>query len=442
MAERLSRRQVVVAGGGLVSAAVAGCTSDNEGNEIQDSDGDGVIDSEDYAPQDPDVQEKSDLQTTGGPTRGTATTTTASATTTTTTVRDTDDSDSETTSDSAGNTAMLSGEIPDDRTAIKRFDSEQVVVEVRDYPAIEASPARLVAFTYRYPRGEVVAYGRSETFTPPGEGESTEIAVELDEGSVPVDTRVHHLVVAIPDKEIAEVSSEEMTSLAESGAFEDTGDGVTRDEPDSLPEDISEDGFSRTEYEGSFELDFSGSTNGREWSAGMYFYKSAYSQMRSEPRGRDYDEYVAVATENGFAKTMADILHSVAQENGFEDKPVQVEFVIDFVQSLPYVTDDVSRGYDDYSKFPIETLVDANGDCEDTAILLASTLQAEPFNYDMVLIRPPGHMATGIYGDDLPGRYYTLDGREYYYIETTGTGWGIGDVPDPYVGEEAYLYQV
>jgi len=34
--------------------------------ELQDSDGDGVIDSEDYAPEDPDVQEKSDLQTSGG----------------------------------------------------------------------------------------------------------------------------------------------------------------------------------------------------------------------------------------------------------------------------------------------------------------------------------------------------------------------------------------
>lgn len=32
---------------------------------LQDSDGDGVIDSEDYAPDDPDVQEKSDIQSDG-----------------------------------------------------------------------------------------------------------------------------------------------------------------------------------------------------------------------------------------------------------------------------------------------------------------------------------------------------------------------------------------
>lgn len=38
----------------------------NSGNDIQDSDADGVIDSEDYAPDDPDVQEKSDLQDASG----------------------------------------------------------------------------------------------------------------------------------------------------------------------------------------------------------------------------------------------------------------------------------------------------------------------------------------------------------------------------------------
>ncbi|WP_353634736.1 hypothetical protein [Halobacterium sp. NMX12-1] len=51
-------------------------------------------------------------------------------------------------------------------------------------------------------------------------------------------------------------------------------------------------------------------------------------------------------------------------------------------------------------------------------------------------------MTGGIYGDELPGRYYTLDGRDYYYIETTGTGWGIGEIPETYVGESDTLYQI
>jgi hypothetical protein len=55
----------------LVAASLtAGCTDVlGGGNDIQDSDGDGVIDSEDYAPHDPDVQEKSDVQNNSSPTQ-------------------------------------------------------------------------------------------------------------------------------------------------------------------------------------------------------------------------------------------------------------------------------------------------------------------------------------------------------------------------------------
>lgn len=44
------------------STPTATSTPAQEEDDIQDSDGDGVIDSEDYAPNDPEVQEKSDLQ--------------------------------------------------------------------------------------------------------------------------------------------------------------------------------------------------------------------------------------------------------------------------------------------------------------------------------------------------------------------------------------------
>jgi len=62
-------------------AALGGCTQfTGDSNDIQDSDGDGVIDSEDYAPQDPDVQEKSDLQSTATATATASPTPTATAT--------------------------------------------------------------------------------------------------------------------------------------------------------------------------------------------------------------------------------------------------------------------------------------------------------------------------------------------------------------------------
>lgn len=56
----MKRRSVLKLLGAGCVPITSGCTGDGS-DDIQDSDGDGVIDSEDYAPRDPDVQEKSDL---------------------------------------------------------------------------------------------------------------------------------------------------------------------------------------------------------------------------------------------------------------------------------------------------------------------------------------------------------------------------------------------
>jgi len=61
----VDRRRFVAAGAASLTSLIAGCSDilgqGSEETDIQDSDGDGVIDSEDYAPRDPDVQERSDV---------------------------------------------------------------------------------------------------------------------------------------------------------------------------------------------------------------------------------------------------------------------------------------------------------------------------------------------------------------------------------------------
>lgn len=52
-------------------------------------------------------------------------------------------------------------------------------------------------------------------------------------------------------------------------------------------------------------------------------------------------------------------------------------------------------------------------------------------------------MAVGVLGSDtLPGTYYELDGKRYYYCKTTGDGWEIGDCPDEYMNESAQLIKL
>jgi hypothetical protein len=104
--------------------------------------------------------------------------------------------------------------------------------------------------------------------------------------------------------------------------------------------------------------------------------------------------------------------------------------VIAFVQAFPYFKDDVSTVYDEYPRYPIETLVDNGGDCEDTAILTAAFLRE--MGYDVVLVNPPKHMAIGVKCSSCTGSYYTYNGAKYYYLETTGSGYKIGQMPKEY----------
>lgn len=38
-------------------------------------------------------------------------------------------------------------------------------------------------------------------------------------------------------------------------------------------------------------------------------------------------------------------------------------------------------------------------------------------------------------GNQLPGSYIEYHGERYYYIETTGVGWEVGEVPEEYQGK-------
>ncbi len=107
-------------------------------------------------------------------------------------------------------------------------------------------------------------------------------------------------------------------------------------------------------------------------------------------------------------------------------KQDRVDFVLSFVQSLPYTHDDVTTGYDEFRRYAVETLIEGGGDCEDTTILVAAILRG--LGEKTALIFTPGHIALGVSGD-FTGASVTHGGTTYYYCETTGTGWGIGVLP-------------
>lgn len=121
-------------------------------------------------------------------------------------------------------------------------------------------------------------------------------------------------------------------------------------------------------------------------------------------------------------------IKSMAQEikSRFASPADQIGYALAFVQYLPYMSDRETTPYLEYPKFPIETLVDGGGDCEDTAILFATLVLA--MGYDAVLIFFFTHMGVGVAGD-FSGTYYEHEGVEYFYCETTGEDWLVGEFP-------------
>ena len=149
----------------------------------------------------------------------------------------------------------------------------------------------------------------------------------------------------------------------------------------------------------------------------------------------DYSVYVTHPYDDEYINTIIKKFNHIALEEGLTEEE-KINLVISFVQSLPYTVDIVTTPYDEYPRYPLETLIDNGGDCEDTSILTASLLKA--MMYDIILIAPPEHMAVGV-NIDTYGSYWTYEDEKYFFLETTGEGWEIGVYPDD-LEETAYMY--
>ncbi len=109
----------------------------------------------------------------------------------------------------------------------------------------------------------------------------------------------------------------------------------------------------------------------------------------------------------------------------------KINLALSFVQSLSYAHDTDSKGADEYVRYPIETLVDGCGDCEDKVALLTALFYE--MDVDFILLVLPEHMAIGVHCDGIEAeRYLQFRGKRYYYLETTMTGWLIGQIPEDY----------
>lgn len=152
---------------------------------------------------------------------------------------------------------------------------------------------------------------------------------------------------------------------------------------------------------------------------------------------RNMTDYASHGLEDPGYEYISDFVAAVKQEvQKFQfDDETTARYLIAFVQSLKYIPET-----QEYVRYPIETLADGGGDCEDTSVLLAALLQE--LNYDVLLISPPKHMAVAIHCPSCSGAKIVHEGKPYYFIETTGSNLPIGYCKEEYRGTQVRTAKV
>ena len=169
----------------------------------------------------------------------------------------------------------------------------------------------------------------------------------------------------------------------------------------------------------------------------MYEYYRSLSRYYDP---KDYQKYMDDTNNREIVKSIADSIKQLSNDAGFDESETALE-AISYVQAIQYMYDKDSTGQKDFPKYPFETLYDLSGDCEDSSILLAAILRE--LNFSICLIVYDDHVAVGVKGaDDLPGTYFNVDDVKYYYVESTGQGWEVGNIPDDYKDKKAKIIKI
>ena len=138
-----------------------------------------------------------------------------------------------------------------------------------------------------------------------------------------------------------------------------------------------------------------------------------------------------------------------------QDKEKSAQTILEFVHRFVYDDLHEKKNAYDYVKYPIETMAEGGGDCEDLAILGASLMKAK--GLDVVFFRVPENSAIGVAADHLAigvegnflGHYRKFEDKKYYFAEPTGTEipaypiqLRIGEAKEEYINSDIQIYKI
>ncbi len=170
--------------------------------------------------------------------------------------------------------------------------------------------------------------------------------------------------------------------------------------------------------------------------ANMYLYYSSLGRFQGFG---NYEKYVDDANNRALVARVADMIRDIGAQLSYSDADLAREAVRFVQEVIEYEYDKNTTYIDEYPRYPVETLYERVGDCEDTSILLAALLRE--LGFEVGLLSLPGHAAVALRTTDdySDGPYYSFNGKRYLYIESTGIR-DIGEIPKDYLNEKATLY--
>lgn len=193
-----------------------------------------------------------------------------------------------------------------------------------------------------------------------------------------------------------------------------------------------------TRISSTLTLDYHWSFDDEEWNLNvtipMQDYLEARVFTRSMVSPQSYS--VFVTPDQSSVAQIAGYLMNVSTSRNYIPT-MQILFAMAFVKAFPYALDDYTHDISNYANFPIETLVEGLGDCEDHAALFVSIVRAMGFDAIQIYMTngTAGHMSAGVADIDvLPSisSYVLYQGKQYWFCETTGQFYfpGLSPVDD------------
>ena len=181
---------------------------------------------------------------------------------------------------------------------------------------------------------------------------------------------------------------------------------------------------------------------GDEFQTAFLISDAEYQRARGQGRypTRDLENYVRYVQEQ-FGNAVREVAAYFRQQSEEKEFTAVQELgnVVCFARAIVYADDQNTRGVPDWANYPIETLYDQAGDCEDHAILTASILHHLGHNVALFFLQfdDGAHLALGYEIDGGAGPFSgrARNGRDYFYVETVPTSDAerIGDIAEQFL---------